>query len=527
MSNIGSLNNLSMRNFEGIQSKAPLQANQNNLSVSDSFSKSEISDKELKASILNDLKSGDSKVLAEKTVAFPDNYGRVKHLALQLSNYAMGSIRTDMLNAYKVLFTEMEPDTKFTVVVGSDRDQKDVEKVIKEFNVPNPDRIDFIKPEGLDLTVWARDQMISMYFPDGDGSKTALTNQSMLHNWHADDEAVPQYIATKHPSIVLDRERRIRTDGGEVVSNRGETFVGAFSIIATAQQLKDLAKSDPDFAKQIKDYAENEMGMEVKLSEFENPLPYNMVAKEKLNFDHEQPYLLAENPSYKTESVKEGQVKEGDMWIKVARDLFEKQFGQKITPMGLDDPSTPRVEGPANDHLDMGLTPLDEKTMAVGDPSLAKRVFEKMTPERLNEVAKQLSQASGEEITSDSLLGTGRYGGYPNQQEDFDAYANSLEKEGHTIVRMPYAEPSWGRPNISYNNCLMERFHAEDGTEIKRIFLPSYGIEELDSLAISNYEQEGFEVHPIPLANIATRKGALRCMSQWLVREQHNDEFKS
>lgn len=524
MSNIGAINASFARGFEGPIAKAAASGNP---SISDSFSKSEVSDKELKASILRDLKSDDSKVLAEKTVAFPDNYGRVKHLALQLSNYAMGSIRSDMLNAYKVLFTEMEPDTKFTVVVGSSRDQKDVEKVIEESNVPNPERIDFIKPEGLDLTVWARDQMISMYFPDGDGSKTAITNQSMLHDWHADDEAVPQYIATKHPSIVLDRERRIRTDGGEVVSNRGETFVGAFSIIATAKQLKELAKSDPDFANQIKDYAEKEMGLEVKLSDLENPLPYTLQPKEQLTFDHEQPYLLAENPSYKNEKVKAGQATEGDMWIKVATDLFERQFGQTVTPMGLDDPSTPRVEGPANDHLDMGLTPLDENTMAVGDPSLAKRVFEKMSPERRSEVARQLSDASGLRITSETLLGTdNRYGGYPNQQKDFDSYASSLEKKGYSVVRMPYAEPSWGTPNISYNNCLMERFYKEDGSETKRIFLPVYGIKELDSLAISNYEKEGFEVHPIPLANIATRKGALRCMSQWLVREQHNESFK-
>jgi len=525
MANIGSVNSLQTTAFGGSLKQSEVKTAQNNLPLSDSFSKStSIADEELKASILKDLKSSDSRVLDEKTVAFPDNYGRVKHLALQLSNYAYGSIRSDMLNAYKVLFTEMEPDTKFTVVCGSAKDQKDVEKVIKDFNVPNPERIDFIKPEGLNLTVWARDQMISMYFPDGDGSKTALTNQSMLHDWHGDDEAVPQYIAAKHPSIVLDKERRIRTDGGEVVSNRGETFVGAFSIIATAKKLKELASKDSDFANQIKDYAEKEMGMEVKLSELENPLPYDMIPKKELSFDHEQPYFLAENPLYKNERVKAGQATEGDMWIKVAKDLFERQFGQKVTPMGLDDPSTPRVEGPANDHLDMGLTPLDEGTMAVGDPSLAKRVFEQMTSERRKEVAALLSEASGTRVMPEDLLGAR---GYPNQQQDFNAYATSLEKGGYKVIRMPYAEPGWGTPNISYNNCLMERFHKEDGTEVKRIFLPVYGIKELDSLAISNYEKEGFEVRPMPLANIATRKGALRCMSQWLVREQHNDKYNS
>ncbi len=527
MSNIQGLGNISVPGYEPITRRAGLSSPQQTPSIGDSFSKSQsVSDRELTASILKQLTSSETRVLDEKTQAFPDNYGRVKHLALQLSNYAQGNIRKDMLNAYKTLFTQMEPDTKFTIVVGSPRDQADVEKVIKEGNVVSPDRIDFIKPDGLDLTVWARDQMIGMYFPEGDGSKTAITNQAMLHNWHADDELVPQYITQKHPSIVLDRERRITTDGGEVVSNRGETFVGAFSIIATAKKLKELAGKDPDFAKKVQDYAENKMGMQVSLSDLENPLPYDLIEKEITPGFHEQPYIISANPLYEKEMVKGNQMKEGDMWIQVSKDLFEKQFGQKITPMGLDDPTTPRVEGPANDHLDMGLTPLDEKTMAVADPSLAKRIFAGMSPERRKEVASILSEASGSLFRGDDLLNAGDSRNYPNQQKDFDAYASQLEREGYRIVRTPYAEPSYGTPNISYNNCLMERFKNDEGVEIKRIFLPVYGIDELDRKAISTYEKEGYEVHPMPLANLATRKGALRCMSQWLDREQHNDQFK-
>ena len=70
------------------------------------------------------------------------------------------------------------------------------------------------------------------------------------------------------------------------------------------------------------------------------------------------------------------------------------------------------------------------------------------------------------------------------------------------------------------------KMRREDGTEVKRIFLPVYGIDEVDNLAISTYQKEGYEVHPMPLANLATRKGALRCMSQWLQREQHLEKFE-
>ncbi len=489
---------------------------------SDSFSVS--NEKVLADSIMKELKSDSSRILDEKTVAFPDNYGRITHLALQLSDYASGSIRKDMLNAYKILFTEMEPDTKFTVVVGSDKDRRDVENMMKQASVPNPERIEFIQPDNLDLTVWARDQMIGMYFPEDD-SKTAITNQSMLHNWHADDEQVPQYIAGKYDSIELDRDKRIVTDGGEVVSNRGETFIGGFSLMATAKKLKGLAEKNPDFFKQIQDYAKETMGVNIKLSESENPFSFDLIPKEEGSLLHEQPYFIADNPEYKKQNLKPGEMAEDEMWLKVAHELFEKQFGQKVTVMGMDDPSTPRIEGPANDHLDMGLTPLDENTMCVADPSLAKRAFASMSSERRSEVAQYLSSVAGERYSGSDLLKmeSSRY--YPNQQQDFDAYAEKLEKSGYRVVRVPYAEPGWGTPNISFNNCLMERFKKEDGSEVKRIFLPVYGIDELDNLAISTYEKEGYEVHPMPLANLATRKGALRCMSQWLDKDQHLAKF--
>lgn len=527
MQSIGSCGNAAMLSLQSLQSAGRMAASaptaETSALQSDSFVSG--SDKALAESVMKELKSEDSRVLDEKTVAYPDNYGRVKHLALQLSNYASGPIRRDMLNAYKTLFTEMEPDTKFTIVVGSPRDRKDVENIIASANVPNPERIEFIQPDNLDLTVWARDQMIGMYFPD-DESKTAITNQSMLHNWHADDEEVPQYIAGKYDSIVLDRDKRVVTDGGEVVSNRGETFIGGFSLMATAKKLKSLAMKNPDFAKQVQDYAEEKMGIKVKMSGQENPFYFDLIPKEQAEGMHEQPYLIADNPDYKKPELKSGEMGEDEMWMNVAHDLFEKQFGQKVTIMGLDDPTTPRIEGPANDHLDMGLTPLDEHTMCVADPSLAKRAFASMSDSRRGEVASYLSSVSGQKYSGSDLKSMESMRYYPNQQADFDAYADKLKKEGYRVVRVPYAEPGWGTPNISFNNCLMERFKREDGTEVKRIFLPVYGIDEVDNLAISTYQKEGYEVHPMPLANLATRKGALRCMSQWLQREQHLEKFE-
>jgi hypothetical protein len=486
--------------------------------VSDGFAKGDDTES-VKKSILETLcgpqRTEDTKLIGNTRV-LPDNFGRVKHLAFQLSDYVGGSMRSEVLNAYKTCFLNMEPDTKFTMVCGSDRDQKDIEKMMKDNNVRNPERVQFITPP-LSLTVWARDQMIGMYFPNDD-SKTALLNQTTFHSWHNEDTLVPPYIADKNPSIVLDQEKRIVTDGGEVVSTKNETFVGNFSIAETAEKLKGLGKQDPSFASMIKNHYEKETGKVVLTSEKENPFPWKLVPREVDPGMHEHPFKLEANPDYQKPLMKANEMEEGDMWVKAAKDLFTKEFGQKIIVMGEDDPSTPQVEGPANDHLDMAITPLDEKTVAVGDPGLVKKVLDKMTPERRTEVLAKMSDIFGTTVTEQDFSDISGMREYPNQQHDFDMYAKGLEKKGFRTVRTPYAEPTWGRPNITYTNCLQEQFTKDDGTKVKRIFLPVFDIPEVDSIALNVYKKEGFEVFPIPMPNMATRKGALRCISQWLDR---------
>ncbi|MBI2264965.1 MAG: hypothetical protein HYU64_07310, partial [Armatimonadetes bacterium] len=106
-----------------------------------------------------------------------------------------------------------------------------------------------------------------------------------------------------------------------------------------------------------------------------------------------------------------------------------------------------------------------------------------------------------------------------NIQHDFDMYAQTLQNEGYQVLRVPHAEPGPFSSYISYNNCLMEQFKREDGTEVKRVFLPQYGVQRLDTMATETWQSIGFEVIPMPLASLAARWGALRCISQWLDRD--------
>jgi len=457
----------------------------------------------------------EGKVLEEKTVQYADSYGRVKHLALQLSSYVSGEARLQVLNAYKTLFTKMEPDTKFTVVVESDRDREDVEKVIKENNVQNPERIKFIKPDVGSLTVWARDMMIGMYLPESE-SQNALLNQSMLHNWHNNDVKIPAYIAGENPDITLDKEPRLVTDGGDTMSNRNESYVGYYSLAATAKNLQKMAKRSPVLKGQMMAYYKNHFGKEVVESKSENPLSFNIVPMNYPKEIHRIPFKVEPNPDYKPGNLKKDQVDEGRMYEDLAVELFKQQFGKKINVLGKDDPTTPEIERPASDHMDMGLTPVDEKTFMLGDPGLTNRIFRSMSPDELKQAEEVLSRAAGKKVDLKKYLEDTRADDSPH---DFDMYEKKLTQDGYRVVRLPHSEPNWWGPYITYNNCLMERFDKNgDGTEYRRVFLPQMGIEKLDKYAVEAYEKEGFEVIPIRLDALSARWGALRCISNWLER---------
>ena len=457
--------------------------------------------------------SNNPRELGEKQ--FADSYGRVKNLALMLSSYASGETRRQMLDAYHTLFTRMEPDTKFTIAVGSSRDRKDIETMMEQTKVPNPERITFVDPKAGSLTVWARDMMVPLQLTD-DPSRVGLLEQTPLHNWHDSDSAVPGAICAQNPSILLDQDKRLVTDGGDVQSNTKESFVGYYSISATADRLAKQMDSDPELKEKfVADY-EARTGKTVVNSKGPTIFPFRQQFKEVSN-PAALNWELVENPAFKKRELKANEVTAAQMYEDSAKSLFEEKFGKPVTILGKDDLSTANhTEEPATDHMDMGCTPIDDNTFFVGDPGLAKECVSKMTDAELKDAERILSESAGHHVRLPRAGDRNR-----DNQQDFDAYAKTLTEKGYNVIRMPHAEPGMSRSYISYNNCLMERFQREDGTNVRRVFLPVYNIPKLDDYAIKTWESQDFEVIPMPLGALSQRWGALRCISNWLDRSPH------
>jgi hypothetical protein len=500
----------------GLQATSPVRSAatpvQSDAVVSDSFRVSSREETPPQAPPQPVPPSNNPRELGERQ--FADSYGRVTNLALMLSSYASGQTRTQMLNAYKTLFTKMEPDTKFTIAVGSSRDRADVEKAMAECNVQNPERITFVDPKAGSLTVWARDMMVPLQLTK-DENRVGLLEQTPLHDWHDSDSAVPGAICIQQPNILLDQDKRIVTDGGDVMANTKESFVGHYSLAATAQKLSKTVEADPELKQKVVAEFEERTGKKVVGANSPTVFPYRTEAVDTGN-PEALPWTLVENPKFRDRPLRENEVRADQMYEQLAEELFEEKFGKPVTILGKDDPSTVHREEPATDHMDMGCTPIDDNTFFVGDPGLAKQLVGKMSPEELADAERILSESAGHPVRLPRPDDRNR-----DNQEDFEAYAKTLTEKGYNVIRLPHAEPGLSRSYISYNNCLMERFEREDGEQVRRVFLPVYNIPKLDDYATKTWESQGFEVIPMPLGALSQRWGALRCVSNWLDRSPH------
>ena len=438
-----------------------------------------------------DVEKALRRVMAGETTPgkqYADSQGRVKHLALMISQaYVQGEMRDQVLDAYKTLWTRMEPDTKFTMVAATPQDKADLEKIIKDNNnnIENPERIQILQPSLPQLTVWARDMMVPKFMP-GEPGKTALIAQEPLHNWHLDDSQVPAYITDANPSIELQTEKAMVTDGGDVQANTKESFVGYYSLAATENKIHENLLASPMKSDVIHWY-QDQTGKKVVETDPKTTFPFRF--EPAIAGDGTHITRMVQNPDFKELTVGAGQISDAKMYDDLAVGVFHSELGKPVTILGRDNPATPHIEEPASDHMDMACTPIDDNTFLVGDPGLAKQ-----------------------------LLGLPVGGRNRDNQQDFDAYAETLKAKGYNVVRLPHLEPSEnGAPYLTYNNCLMEKFE-KDGKEVRRVFLPQYGNEILDQAATKIWESQNFEVVPMRLDQLSSSWGALRCISNWLER---------
>lgn len=171
-------------------------------------------------------------------------------------------------------------------------------------------------------------------------------------------------------------------------------------------------------------------------------------------------------------------------------------------------------------HIDMGLTwigpnPATGKPrVVVADVKQAKEILYKLKtddPARFTQLEHKLSKEISDR--SDGKPLTLLLRANTREMEVWaDREAGKLEKAGYEVLRIPFLATDHSAsdlPWITYNNALV---HDD------KIFMPSYGIRELDDCAAQVYTKAGYNVVPIYMPAISSLQGALNCITKGLER---------
>ncbi|MGY8749055.1 MAG: hypothetical protein ACKVHR_13495 [Pirellulales bacterium] len=204
-------------------------------------------------------------------------------------------------------------------------------------------------------------------------------------------------------------------------------------------------------------------------------------------------------------------------------------------------------------HIDLIVTPLSNNRIAVADgrqgAEVAKRTLTQSpdrqiarSPDRItrferncergffgNPAINALVDLEGNSIDCPEVVGQTKTAISDSHHlaDSLDKIPTQLSERGYDVIRIPALIPNQSPesetdknpilafPFMPYNNVLTE-------TVANRsiIYLPQYGIAELDSAAIQCWKENGFDVRPIEgFQTSAMHGGALRCCTKVLLRE--------
>jgi len=148
------------------------------------------------------------------------------------------------------------------------------------------------------------------------------------------------------------------------------------------------------------------------------------------------------------------------------------------------------LKGSPQHHIGMFAAPLDDRTVVVADPDLGQRLW---TPE----ASRRLGTPDESRKATDP----------------FRKAIADLAAAGFQIVRTPLAMIG-PKVYVTYTNGVFER---RGGRRI--VYLPTYGIPELDNAGAEAYRSQGWEVRPVPVEGVFRLCGTIGCLVNVLERE--------
>ncbi len=155
------------------------------------------------------------------------------------------------------------------------------------------------------------------------------------------------------------------------------------------------------------------------------------------------------------------------------------ELGREVVPLGGWGEDVP------DHHIGMYLTPMGDGRVAVASPELGERLYRALPLE--DQVL---------ELQDD-----------PAELRRFARVADELRAQGLSVVEVPMLLTASPRVYVSYNNALLEQ---RDGERV--VYMPVYGIADLDDAATEVFRGMGWRVEPVRVDDVYSYTGSLRCL---------------
>lgn len=164
-------------------------------------------------------------------------------------------------------------------------------------------------------------------------------------------------------------------------------------------------------------------------------------------------------------------------------DYFQGKFGKKTIIL---------PESPPH-HAGMFMMMIGSGRVLVGDPLLAKKIVQK------NKIKLKIQDPDFSENTC----------------RLFDIVAETCQKYGYRVHRIPVVPDHDGRTYLTYVNVIINKNKNED-----IVYLPTYdGAKELNFFAEKTWQDLGYKVIKVDCSNSYRHYGSLRCLVNILDRE--------
>jgi hypothetical protein len=155
------------------------------------------------------------------------------------------------------------------------------------------------------------------------------------------------------------------------------------------------------------------------------------------------------------------------------------------------------LETAPDHHAGMYMMAAGNRTMLVGDPSLAHAIID----------------AAGDTMKLPVLPGGADF--TPTTQGNFDAVARQVAGLGYTVVRMATVPAVDGKTYLTYVNVIMETVNGQ-----RIVYMPTYrGAEALNDAAAAVWRGLGYRVCPVDCTSCYSYFGSLHCLVNVLARE--------